>query len=98
MITLLLKTKSKNDNGVSILLEQESENFYGFRYENQSLKWGYNVNDCGTKQDVTQRIERLINLTKEFIESHKSNGYETLTKWQQDELNMYNEMYEYLVR
>lgn len=95
MMKRLCKTISKNCHGVSMVLEA-SENFYGFRYENDPLRWGYNVSDCGTKEEVLKRIKRLIELTKEFIEDHTRKGYDVLVKHQQDELSMYNELYEYL--
>lgn len=93
---LILETKTKNQFGNTMLLEKCSNNFYGFRWRGESLKWGYNVNDCGTADEVKMRLKNLIELENELIEKYTKEGFADITSNEKTLRNMYIEMLEAL--
>lgn len=91
MSELLLKTKG-NINNISMLLEKCNENFYGFRWEGESLEYGYNVNDCGNKQEICSRLKSLISIVNDQVKDCTIKGYDILVNSYKEEVKMYSEM------
>lgn len=86
-----------------LLEKQAGKNFYGFRWKGESLGWGYNVSDCGTKEEVLDRCKGLIRLNKEQIEKyHKeqkkdnNKGWNILIDQSTMEINIYTEFVKFL--
>lgn len=83
IMELLYESKTKNLYGNTMLLEKQADkNFYGFRWKGESLRWGYNVSNCGTKEEVLDRCKGLIKLNKERIEKyHKEQKKDSNKGW-----------------
>lgn len=95
---LILETKTKNQSGNTMLLEKCSNDFYGFRWRGESLKWGYNVNDCGTADEVKNRLESLIEIEEELIEKYTEQDFSILVETEKLCKAMHEELLEAITK
>lgn len=97
---LLFETKNKNIFDNSMLLEKsEKGNFFGFRWRGSSLALGYTVSDCGTLEEIKNRLYGLISVCNEFItkwEKQNATLYKSLIDQNTKEIIIYNEILDFL--
>lgn len=98
-MTLLYESKNQNAYNNTMLLKTNQKGFYGFRWRGDSLKWGYNVSDCGTIKDIERGLKDLIFVCNEFINKWKKENeshYKILIDQNEKEIAIYNELLEFL--
>lgn len=88
------KTDNKNSYGVPILLDISETNpdFWAFRWENESLKWGYNVDNCGTYKEVINRLKYLKKWAWDCKQNAIKHKYYVLIEGYRKEHKLYIEL------
>lgn len=90
-------SKYKNIYGCTFLLAECEKDFFAFGSVGEfNSFWGVIVNNCGTIEEVKNRLNRLVILVNSFLQDAEKNRYNTLVEQYTDELKMYAQFINHL--